>query len=61
MPYNSDSDVDGYRRRSWSDISELVNEELSNQANSCHGCFLLFMSTAIIIGCYSIMSALNKV
>ena len=61
MPYSSDSDVEAYRHRSWSDVSELVTEEVSKKADSCHGCFLLFMSTAIIIGSYSVISSLNKV
>jgi len=61
MPYSSDSDVESYRHRSWSDVSELVNEEVSRQSESCHGGILLFISFAIIISSYSVISSLNKV
>jgi hypothetical protein len=55
MPYYQDSNTDSDRSRSWSDVSELVNEEVSKGSNSCHGCILLFLASAILIGSYSIM------
>ena len=55
MSYDSDSDVESGRRRSWSDVSNLVVEEIGKQTKSCNGCILLFISLFIIIACYSIL------
>ena len=59
MPYYQDSEMDTGRHRSWSDVSELVNEEVGKTSESCHGCILIFVATAILIGSYSIMLAVK--
>ena len=59
MPYYSDSDTEAGRRRSWSDVSDLVNEEVGKGSESCQGCMILFLATATVICCYSVMSSVT--
>ena len=61
MPYYEDSEHTTDRRRSWSDVSDLVNEEVGKGSESCHGCILIFLATAILIGSYSVISSVNQV
>jgi hypothetical protein len=55
MSYNSDSDTDASRNRSWSDVSDLVIYEVGKQNDSCNGCILLSLTLGIILTCYSLM------
>jgi hypothetical protein len=61
MPYYQDSEMETGRCRSWSDVSDLVNEEVGKGSESCHGCILVFIATAILIGSYSVISSVNQV
>jgi len=59
MPYYSDSDTELGRHRSWSDVSDLVNEEVGKSSESCQGCMLLFLATAVVICSYSVMASVT--
>ena len=59
MPYYSDSDTEAGRRRSWSDVSDLVNDEVGRTSESCQGCMILFLATAAVICSYSIMASVT--
>ena len=60
MSYDSDSDVESGRRRSWSDVSNLVVEEIGKQKKICNGYIILFISLFIIIARYSILISLKQ-
>ena len=61
MPYYQDSEMETSRHRSWSEVGELMNEEVEKGSESCHGCILIFVATAILVGTYSIISSLHPV